>query len=867
MSFFVPATGAYRFAGYRDGVLVTSSDFDVAAGSYVGDFAVLGFVNVDEFRIIFSSPGEFVIDDLNFEPPSVTHIAPAISNLSGNDAFYTEGEAPVGIDVFTNAQINDSDTFFFDGGSLTVAITAGAVPTEDVLGIRTGSGVSLSGSLAVGVAVLVGNTVIGTVTADGSGGDPLSITFNADAIADNVTTLLRAITYANSNDDDPSVAIRTLTTTFSDGDGQSASVTSTVAVSPVNDAPVLGGDGALTVAEGDVVAVSTADLTATDPDNSNAQLVYAVTAQLHGSVLLGSTALNVGETFTQADILAGTVSFHHDGGENDGSFTVSLSDGSAPAQTRTVTVTVDPHVNDAPQITSNGGGTADMVTIAENTGAVTTVTATDAESTTLIYSVSGGADAGLFHIDSITGVLAFIAAPDFEAPADAGADNQYDVVVRASDGALFDEQAITVNVTDVGVDLTGDGPVTLTGTGDDDTFHYRSGFVTVDGLAGRDLLDFSAFGAAVWVSLSYAGTEGWIMGQPDVVGTPRAIVEIDNVENLVGTAFNDLLRGDDGDNTFFYTGGLDRMDGMGGSDTIDFSRFGAAVWVDLTRTASGDNEAWTRDGPTVTSGAWRALANLDGVENVVGTSLADDLRGDGNANRLIGGGGNDLLNGHGGNDLLDGGNGNDMAVFNGVIASYSFGLSGNDVLVTGEGTDTVSDTVETFRFADVTLSRAQMVAELTPPLISGAADTLTLSFLGGTYHAGGGDDTLLYRGGFVTVDGGPGIDTLDFSAFGAAVWVSLSYDGTEAWVMASRTSAKPRAPSPRSTTSRTSPAPRSTISCAATATTTRSSIPAAATGWTGWAARTPSTSPVSARPCGWTSPITASRRGRATMPA
>jgi hypothetical protein len=94
-------------------------------------------------------------------------------------------------------------------------------------------------------------------------------------------------------------------------------------------------------------------------------------------------------------------------------------------------------VNDtAPVITSNGGGATAAITVAENSTAVTTVTATDADGgSTLSYSITGGADAGRFSIDSNTGVLTFMAAPDFESPADTGFDNQYDVIVRADNGA------------------------------------------------------------------------------------------------------------------------------------------------------------------------------------------------------------------------------------------------------------------------------------------------------------------------------------------------------------------------------------------------------------------------------------------------
>ena len=85
-------------------------------------------------------------------------------------------------------------------------------------------------------------------------------------------------------------------------------------------------------------------------------------------------------------------------------------------------------------ITSNGGGACAAIDVAENSTAVTTVTATDPDAgATLTYSICGGADAALFAIDSSTGALSFISARrTSRAPADAGGDNVYDVIVQVS---------------------------------------------------------------------------------------------------------------------------------------------------------------------------------------------------------------------------------------------------------------------------------------------------------------------------------------------------------------------------------------------------------------------------------------------------
>ena len=138
------------------------------------------------------------------------------------------------------------------------------------------------------------------------------------------------------------------------------------------------------------------------------------------------------------------------GANNVYDVTVQVSDGTL-TDTQAIAVTVTAVNDNSPAITSNGGGATATISVAENTTAVTTVTASDADlpAQTLTYSISGGADAARFTIDGSTGVLSFLAAPDYEAPTDAGANNVYDVTVQVSDGALTDTQAIAVTVTAV----------------------------------------------------------------------------------------------------------------------------------------------------------------------------------------------------------------------------------------------------------------------------------------------------------------------------------------------------------------------------------------------------------------------------------
>ena len=98
--------------------------------------------------------------------------------------------------------------------------------------------------------------------------------------------------------------------------------------------------------------------------------------------------------------------------------------------------------------------------VAENTTAVTTATATDADTgDTITYALSG-ADSAAFSLSTTSGELTFSTAPDFEnptdvqstTPANAASNNVYIVIVTATSGAgaraLSTSQTFTITVTD-----------------------------------------------------------------------------------------------------------------------------------------------------------------------------------------------------------------------------------------------------------------------------------------------------------------------------------------------------------------------------------------------------------------------------------
>ena len=98
-------------------------------------------------------------------------------------------------------------------------------------------------------------------------------------------------------------------------------------------------------------------------------------------------------------------------------------------------------VNDLPIINS----LSSILTPNENQTSVVSINASDVESSSLTYSITG-TDASFFNISS-SGVITFKSSPDYEAPADSDADNSYTVVITVSDGTASVSQTISINGT------------------------------------------------------------------------------------------------------------------------------------------------------------------------------------------------------------------------------------------------------------------------------------------------------------------------------------------------------------------------------------------------------------------------------------
>ena len=242
---------------------------------------------------------------------------------------------------------------------------------------------------------------------------------------------------------------------------------------------------------------------ATEIDEGGASTVTVATANGETFAAAQRIALSVSGSASTADYELASTDLTLAAGSAAVSVVLTAVDDEAEEAAETVTVTAarsgseigsatvtirasdEPEVEDpaAPEI-----GATTSFTVAEGTTAVSTLTATDADTAAadLTWSILSGADAGKLTLTP-RGVLAFLAAKDYEAPDDTGTDGTYQVTVQVSDGGRTDTADLTVTlanvnerpVADAGPDRIGvpqGEAVTLAGSGTDpdadDTLSY-----------------------------------------------------------------------------------------------------------------------------------------------------------------------------------------------------------------------------------------------------------------------------------------------------------------------------------------------------------------------------------------------------------
>ncbi len=359
---------------------------------------------------------------------------------------------------------------------------------------------------------------------------------------------------------------------------------------------------------------------------------------------------------------------------------------------------------------------------------------------------------------------------------------------------------------------------TIFGSNGNDTINANSGNDTLSGGAGNNILDGGA-GTADTVSYDFvrkysndflfanssfandsngvvvdlqsgSGTGTTVYDATVDVTTGESILNfndtLSNIEYIIGSKFDDTLRGDgannkiqggEGNDTLEGRGGFDWLDGGAGNDwligstddymidggdntdTADFSATSNGIVVTLNN---------SNNGTLGNIGGAVASTIIKNIENIAGTQYKDIITGDSSNNLLVGGyDHNAAITSRTGDDTLAGGAGADVIIGDMQIASMVTGVmfGGDDLLNGGSQDDIIYGDSAPILSTSALVVAADQSSETVVNTVNNVGTILSTVI--------GGNDTLIGGAGNDYLDGGSGWDTVDYSA-SSSVSVNLS---------------------------------------------------------------------------------------------
>ena len=638
--------------------------------------------------------------------------------------------------------VTDPDALDYENGTLTVEFTSGA-SFDDQLRIVDSGGITVDEN-----SISWSGTVIGYCSGGTDGSQPLVINFNEFAVPAAVEAVVRAVAFGNFSDV-PVEGQRTLTFTLTDGvGGTSAPVTATVDVTAVDDVPVafddLANTGETMILDGNVLAN---DLDADGPPPVVTE-VNGVAASVGSEITLASGAkltVNADGTFSYDPnhVFDHLISFEKavqnliawDGPGTD-SFTYTINGGA----TATVSVIIEPVDGDGDVLRGNGG---DNVLIGTDASEIFVLTDGGNDSVT----GAGGDDFFVFGntftaTDSIDGGdgydTVFLDSNSFVVMGPTTLTNVENIVLTGSTTNLFTDEAtigagavLRIDGSAIGtadqfnfngaaetdgrlILIGGAGQDSLAGGQGNDVLIGGGGFNTLVGANGSDTVDYSAAPTAVDANLQQqVAFDNGYADQDLLLG----------IENLTGSAHNDLLTGNAGSNRLDGGLGADQMIGNDGNDAYVVDNEGDSAFED---SVSGGIDIVRS---SVSFALGQNVENLD----LVGTGAID-------------GAGNDLAN------ILTG-NANDNILDGGLGADFMRGGLGNDTYVVRDAGDVVSE---------LSGQGTDLVHSMVSYTLGAAVENL---FLFGTGDVDGTGNLfanmLLGNSGANVLNGGGGADYMD----------------------------------------------------------------------------------------------------------
>jgi Ca2+-binding RTX toxin-like protein len=355
--------------------------------------------------------------------------------------------------------------------------------------------------------------------------------------------------------------------------------------------------------------------------------------------------------------------------------------------------------------------------------------------------------------------------------------SSFDDVIRGVD-VLNNPEGIFTVFNNPGVNI-------FNGGGGNDLLEGRGGADTLNGQSGFDLASYESSPTGVVVRL--AG----VNGDPQTalaVGGDAAGDKLSSIEGLIGSGRGDQLFGNSLDNLLAGGLGSDVLNGMNGTDTVDYSRdhfFDTGDTADRVEVHLGLGGAdGTGDEFKLQSdGTFKRVSTdtLTSIENGIGTAGSDIIVGNELDNVLEGRGGSNDLDGGLGNDTLIGGSAIDtanyashdaLAVQKGeqyVIALGLIGRPGSFTLSQPGSRPGFPQVVE----SDVLIGIENVTGSNHAESITGNEQANTLDGRGGSdiLDGGFGDDILIGNGGtdtasYLSHDGLPADGSPDVISLG-----------------------------------------------------------------------------------------------------
>lgn len=257
---------------------------------------------------------------------------------------------------------------------------------------------------------------------------------------------------------------------------------------------------------------------------------------------------------------------------------------------------------------------------------------------------------------------------------------------------------------------------TLIGDAGNNTLRGGAGADVLNGGLGSDYASYTTATTAITASLANPG-----INTGDAAGDTYV-----SIESLAGSGFNDVLVGDGFDNTFQGNLGADHIDGGAGFDYASYFNATMGVTASLADSAINTGEA---AGDTYVQ-----------IEGLTGSAFGDVLIGNGGDNWLLGGGGADQLDGGSGFDYAAYGNSTIGLTASLIDPSANTGEAAGDVYTSIEGLSGSS-------YNDILIGNA-------------GNNTLSGGFGNDSLTGGDGNDQLVGGSGDDFLDGGAGADSL-----------------------------------------------------------------------------------------------------------